>query len=113
MNITKVLREIMKQKGIKLSMLCDRLNIKSSVLSERFKQSNMSILKLNEMLRAMDYKIIVVPRETRIPLNGYELCTETIYSEPLLSNEKTPKIDLDSLLSEPPKHSDKKIKLVK
>ena len=26
---------------------------------------------LNEMLKALDYKIVIVPRETRVPTNGY------------------------------------------
>jgi len=69
-------REIMKLREVKPSMLCDRLGIKSNVLSERFKQENISITKLNEMLKAMDYKIILVPRNTRLPENSFEIGTD-------------------------------------
>lgn len=64
---------IMKIKDVRPAVLCDRLKIKSNVLSERFKQKNVSVEKLNDMLRAMDYKVVVVPRDARIPEGGYEI----------------------------------------
>lgn len=76
MNTMLAVKEIMKLKEVKPSMLCDRLGIKSNVLSERFKQENISITKLNEMLKAMDYKIVLVPRDTRLPENGFEVGSE-------------------------------------
>jgi hypothetical protein len=69
----EAVKEIMKLKDIRPAVLCDRLKIKSNVLSERFKQKNVSVEKLNDMLRAMDYKVVVVPRDTRIPEGGYEI----------------------------------------
>ena len=66
-------KEIMKLKDIRPAVLCDRLKIKSNVLSERFKQKNVSVEKLNDMLRAMDYKLVVVPRDTRLPEGGFEI----------------------------------------
>ena len=69
----EAIKEIMKMKDIRPAVLCDRLKIKSNVLSERFKQKNVSVEKLNDMLRAMDYKVVVVPRDTRIPEGGYEI----------------------------------------
>jgi hypothetical protein len=69
----EAVKEIMKLKDIRPAVLCDRLKIKSNVLSERFKQKNVSVEKLNDMLRAMDYKVVIVPRDTRIPEGGYEI----------------------------------------
>ena len=69
----EAIKEIMKLKDIRPAVLCDRLKIKSNVLSERFKQKNVSVEKLNDMLRAMDYKVVVVPREARVPEGGYEI----------------------------------------
>jgi hypothetical protein len=69
----EAVKEIMKLKDIRPAVLCDRLKIKSNVLSERFKQKNVSVEKLNDMLRAMDYKVVVVPRDTRIPEGGFEI----------------------------------------
>jgi hypothetical protein len=69
----EAVKEIMKLKDIRPAVLCDRLKIKSNVLSERFKQKNVSVEKLNDMLRAMDYKVVVVPRDSRIPEGGFEI----------------------------------------
>lgn len=69
----EAVKEIMKLKDIRPAVLCDRLKIKSNVLSERFKQKNVSVEKLNDMLRAMDYKVVVVPRDTRLPEGGFEI----------------------------------------
>lgn len=66
-------KKIMDIQKVKPSVLCDRLNIKSNVLSERFKQKNISVVKLNEMLRALDYKIVLVPRDSKTPPNGFEV----------------------------------------
>lgn len=69
----EAVKEVMKLKEVRPAVLCDRLKIKSNVLSERFKQKNVSVEKLNEMLRAMDYKVVIVPRETKVPDNGFEV----------------------------------------
>lgn len=69
----EALKEVMKLREVRPAMLCDRLGIKSNVLSERFKQKNVSVTKLNEMLRLMDYKIVLVPREARTPEGGFEI----------------------------------------
>ena len=73
MRATEALRKVMELKSVKPSMLCDRLGIKSNVLSERFKQKNISVEKLNEMLKVMDYKIVIVPRESRTLTDGFEI----------------------------------------
>lgn len=69
----EIVKKIMEIKSVRPAVLCDRLNIKSNVLSERFKQKNVSVEKLNEMLRAMDYKVVIVPREAKLPENGFEV----------------------------------------
>lgn len=69
----EAVKEVMKLKAVRPAVLCDRLKIKANVLSERFKQKNVSVEKLNEMLRAMDYKVVIVPRESKLPENGFEV----------------------------------------
>ena len=69
----EALREVMKLKEVTTSVLADRLNIKQNVLSERYKQKNVSVSKLNEMLRMMDYKVVVVPKDARVPSGGFEV----------------------------------------
>lgn len=64
MKATNAVREIMTARNIKVASLSDKLKIKSNVLCERLGQENISVAKLDEMLRLMDYKIVIVPRET-------------------------------------------------
>lgn len=67
------LRRVMELTGVRPAVLCGRLNIESNVLSQRFKQKNVSVSKLNEMARMLDYKIVLVPRDAKIPDGGYEI----------------------------------------
>lgn len=64
MKATEIVRSVMKSKGIKIAALADKLKVKSNVISVRLTQENISIAKLDEMLRLMDYKIMIVPRDT-------------------------------------------------
>ena len=76
MNAMEAVKEVMRLKEVTPSILRDRLGIKkekANVLSQRFTQKNVSVGMLNEMLKAMDYKIIIVPRETRLPKDGMEI----------------------------------------
>lgn len=73
MTAMEAVKEVMKIKDVRPAVLADRLGIKSNVLSERFKQKNVSVSKLNEMLRLMDYKVVIVPRGTRLPDGGFEV----------------------------------------
>lgn len=91
MKATDIIRVIMEKKEVKPSMLADRLKIKNNTLSARMTQKNISVLKLSEMLRVMDYKILIVPRNVQIKDDWYEL---TVDDEPSKPN-------LDELFSDP------------
>ena len=73
MKANEIIREVMMLKEVKPSTLASRLNIKNNVLSERLGQKNISIDKLNEMLRVLDYKIVIVPRENRVQDGSFEV----------------------------------------
>ena len=64
MKATDIVRTIMKTKGVKIAALADKLKLRSNVISVRLTQENISTAKLDEMLRLLDYKIMVVPRDT-------------------------------------------------
>lgn len=65
MKANKIIREVMKNQNEKVASLADKLGLVPNVLSQRLTQENISTNKLDEMLRAMGYKIIVVPRDVR------------------------------------------------
>lgn len=66
-------KQVMKLKQVRPTDICESLGIKSNVLSERFKQQNVSITKLNEMLALMGYKIAMVPADTELPDGSFEV----------------------------------------
>lgn len=73
MKAFEAVRAIMTATSTKVADIAFRTNKKSNVISERLSQENISIEKLNEMLRVMNYKIVVMPREARVPEGGYEV----------------------------------------
>lgn len=65
MKTTDALIQIKEKQGIGTNALADRMGRNPRLISERIHQENISIGKLDEILRALDYKIVLVPRETR------------------------------------------------
>lgn len=73
MKTVEAVRMIMEQQNLGVNKLASRLNKKPNVISERLSQENISIVKLNELLRVLDYKTIIVPRDASVPKGGYEI----------------------------------------
>ncbi len=73
MKTTDAVRSVMKEEGVGVNKMAARLNKPSRQISERLSQENISIAKLNEMLRVLDYKVLIVPREAPVPKGGYEV----------------------------------------
>lgn len=73
MQAMEAIKAIMGLKGVRPSDICRGLNIKSNVLSQRFQQENISITKLDEMTKLMDYKIVLTPTETDLSDDSFEI----------------------------------------
>ena len=69
----EAVKEIMKRKEVRPSTISEALGIKSNVLSERFKQKNVSVSKLNEMVRLMDYRVVLVPSDKSLDKDCIEV----------------------------------------
>ena len=63
----------MCQKGMKVCQMARMMGKTDRVVTDRLSQGNISISKLDEMLRTMDYKIAVIPCEFDIPEGGIEI----------------------------------------
>lgn len=66
-------REVMKLKEVGVNQLADKMGKSPRLVSERLGQENISVKKLNEMLRLMDYKILIVPRDTQTPIDSFKI----------------------------------------
>lgn len=73
MKASEAVRKVMELTKTRVADIAFMTNKKQNVISERLTQENISVAKLNEMLRVMNYKIVIVPRETRIPDGGVEI----------------------------------------
>ena len=73
MKAIDAIRTIMNESSVRPATLCSRLNIKASALSQRFQQKTISVNKLSEMARVMDYKVVIVPCDAKLPKGSYEV----------------------------------------
>ena len=73
MKTNEAVREIMKQQEVGVSALASRLGKTPRLVSDRLAMENISIEKLNEMLRVLDYKIAIVPRSRVAKSGEYEV----------------------------------------
>lgn len=73
MKLKQIFRAIMNVKDVKVSTLCNRTGIPQSTVSTRLAQDNVTMKKVNELVRAMDYKVVIVPAETRVQEMWFEI----------------------------------------
>lgn len=73
MKTGEAVRSVMKEQGIGVSKMAARLDKPVRQISERLSQDNISIIKLNELLRVLDYKVVIIPRDVSVPKGGYEV----------------------------------------
>jgi len=94
-------REVMKLQKIGVNQLADKMGKSPRLVSERLGQDNISVKKLNEMLKLMNYKILIVPEDTGVGDNSFEIETpdgesNTVsYIEPS-TDQTRPMVSLDS-----------------
>lgn len=64
MNTKEALKAIMEKRGVGTNKLADRMGKPPRFVSDRLRSNNIGIANLNELLRMLDYKVVLVPRET-------------------------------------------------
>lgn len=77
MTVSNILRDIMKKCELTQTALGKRIGIKNDTLYQRLRHQNISINALMPMLRAMDYKIVIVPSNRQVKEDEYEVETST------------------------------------
>lgn len=97
MNGREIIKDIMAKQNITNSTLANRLGITPAALWDRIDtqprkgkpRKDIPVSLLSEMVQVMDYKIMVVPSNARLPKDGY-----------VIGESEETKMDLDTLLSE-------------
>lgn len=86
-----IIREIIKSQELGVNEYSRRLGKSPRLVSDRLHHPNISIDKLQEMLRVLDYKILIVPGDRRVKDGEYEVSAS---DQPAGKS----KVDLDELL---------------
>ena len=76
MEIRAIIKKIMKDKGLRNKVVAERLGLTDQAFWDRLsntKRKTMGIEASVEMLRAMDYKLVVMPRNARMPEGAMEV----------------------------------------
>jgi len=76
MKANEAVRTIMEKQGVGLSQLAKRTEKSPRLVSDRLRMENISLDKLNELLRVLDYKIVIVPHNKPISEDKGEFVIE-------------------------------------
>lgn len=72
----EIIKHIMEEQGVTNYNMAGKLGISQQALWDRLNNKKVKDIPtslLSEMLNMLDYKVIIVPRETRLPMKGYEI----------------------------------------
>ena len=73
----EIIAAIMEKSGVTNIVLANRLGVSPQVMWDRAKNENkkrdIPVSMLNDTLRALDYKVVVVPRSVRVSSDWYEI----------------------------------------
>lgn len=77
MNGREVVKAIMQERNMGNAELASKLRITPAALWDRLNnrrvKTDLSATLLSDMLRLMDYKVVAVPRTSRVPAGGFEI----------------------------------------
>ena len=76
MTSKEIVNNLMRTQGVSNAEMAAKLNLTQAALWDRLnpkKTNNMTVKTFNEMLKMLDYKIVAVPRKTRLPEGGFEV----------------------------------------
>lgn len=73
MKTGEAIKSIMKMRGIGVSALARILGCSQPAMSGRLKQDNISIAMANDMLKVLDYKVVLIPASTKPKEGWYEV----------------------------------------
>lgn len=76
MKTNEIIREMMSEKGIRGIDLAKKLGIGKTALANRLERGVMNTAVLRKMMDIFGYKIVLVPKETEMGEDWYEIGNE-------------------------------------
>lgn len=77
MTTTNILRQIMKEQNVGTSKIARILDKEPRFISDRIRSTNICIKNLGDILKVLDYKLVIVPSSHPIPKDSFEVTFET------------------------------------
>lgn len=72
MKANKIVREIMKAQEVTPTQLGKRMgNRPTRLVTDRLASDNLTLSKLMELVVLLDYKLVIMPSDTRLPADSY------------------------------------------
>lgn len=79
MKTNDIIRGMMSKNGMRAIDLADKLGVGTTALANRLNRGVMSTTVLSKMLDVFGYKIVLVPKDTKLKADWYEI--EDIHEE--------------------------------
>ena len=73
MKTNEIIRELMSKNGMRGIDLAERLGVGTTALANRLNRGVLSTPVLGKMLEIFGYKIVLVPKDTKLKDNWYEV----------------------------------------
>lgn len=73
MKATKIIREILAEKNMRISVLAKMVGQDRRIVDKRIRQDGITIDSLDKLAKALGYKIVIMPIEKRLPEGAYEV----------------------------------------
>lgn len=73
MKANEIVRTIMTEQDIGPTKLANRLGKITRLVTDRLNISNPTVEKLQELLKVLDYKIVIMPAGAKLPKDSYEV----------------------------------------
>lgn len=84
----EIIKAIMEKVNVSNATLAHRLNVKPTAMWDRLNSSKIKdipLATLDEMVRALDYKVLIVPSTSKCPKDGFEV--ESPRTEPRITRQ--------------------------
>lgn len=73
MKATRIIREILAEKNMRISVLAKMVGQDRRIVDKRIRQDGITIDSLDKLVKALGYKIVIMPIEKRLPEGAYEV----------------------------------------
>lgn len=73
MKSNEIIREMMSKNGVRGVDLAEKLDVAPNTLANRLNRGVLSTPVLNKMMEIFGYKIVLVPKDTELGDNWYEI----------------------------------------